>query len=363
MSDREAIINGIRAQMDALGITPGDLGANGDGWPTVAEAVADISKAGRHAKGKYSEKTLRDYRRNWDILVERHGDERLCDIHDEDIEEDLDHVLEEAQQRLDERNERRRDRGQRPIDSSLFGAQEMYLNATRAVFSRQYRKRRMDVSSSPAHMVNIGSPPPGRRRPLSRSETEDLFRVAMSGGNDPMLDLILIRGGYELGARQEGLINLREVDLDFDRQTVWLDEKFGKRREQPASLELMRQMRELGRERGAKPNEPLLRYKPSGRQAVGSPLTSRRFDTLFERARRELPWADALLVGFHFLRHTMARRIERFAGKAIARNFLGHAPGDTTDVYTGALDGELARAWAMVTHERHPVAVAMEEGW
>lgn len=149
-----------------------------------------------------------------------------------------------------------------------------------------------------------------------------------------------IRGGYELGAGQEGLINLREIDLDFERQTVWLDEKFGKRREQPASLELMTMMRELGRERGAKPHETLLRYKPRGKQTVGSPMTARRFDTLFKRARADLPWADEVQVGFHFLRHTMARRIERFAGKSVARTFLGHAPADTTDGYTGALDGE-----------------------
>lgn len=191
----------------------------------------------------------------------------------------------------------------------------------------------------------------------------DLFRVATTGGNDPMLDVVLIRGGYELGARQEGPINLREIDLDFERQTVWLDEKFGKRREQPASLELMTMMRELGRERGAKPHETLLRYKPRGKQTVGSPMTSRGFDTLFKRARADLPWADEVQVGFHFLRHTMARRIERFAGKSVARTFLGHAPADTTAGYTGALDGEVALAWSRVTHGQHPLATAAEQGW
>jgi integrase len=360
--DRQTIVDGLRAQMQALGITAAEL-QTGDGWPTVAEAVADISSAQRHAKGRYSAKTLKDYRRNWTIFADRHGDESLASIHDEDIEEDLDWVHEQSEQRLALRNARRVERGQRPVDSSLHGAQEMYLSAVRAVFKRQYRHRRMDPRSSPAHMVEIGNRPPGRRRPLGRAETEDVFSVAISGGNDPMLDLIVVRGGYELGARQEGMINLRESDLDFARQTVWLDEKYGKRREQPASQELLHLMRDLGRERGATPTEPLLRYKPRGGQTVGAPLTSRRFDTLFSRVRSELTWADELMVGFHFLRHTMGRRIERFAGKSVARSFLGHAPADTTEGYTGTLDGEVAWAWSRVTHEPHPLAADAEEGW
>lgn len=362
MSNRQAIIDGIRAQMDHLGITAEEL-SQGGGWPTVAEAVADIDKAGRHAKGKYAPGTLRSYRPHWTLFAERHGDTALIDVHDEDVEEDLDYVLERAQARLVESNASRLGNGKRPIDSTSFGAQEMYLNAIRAVFARQYLKRRMDVQSSPAHMVDIGKRPAGRRRPLGRTETNDVFGVAVGGGNDPLLDTILVRGGYELASRQEGLINVRDIDLDFTRQTIWLDEKFGKRREQPASSDLMRMMRDLGRERGAERTEPLLRYKPRGGQTVGAPLPARRFDTLFKRVRRELEWADELQVGFHFIRHTMARRIERFAGKAVARNFLGHAPVDATDSYTGTLNGEVALAWSRVTHEGHPLAAEAEAGW
>ena len=73
-----------------------------------------------------------------------------------------------------------------------------------------------------------------------------------------------------------------------------------------------------GRERHAPPDGQLLRY------ADGRPITSRRYDHLWTRLGRQLPWVRTQQISMHWIRHTTLTWVERNFGYAIARAYAGH---------------------------------------
>jgi integrase len=56
--------------------------------------------------------------------------------------------------------------------------------------------------------------PASRRRGFSDEELSQLFEVTRSGGDDPVLDSLLLRFHLETGARRGGALALRRRDLD-----------------------------------------------------------------------------------------------------------------------------------------------------
>jgi hypothetical protein len=96
-----------------------------------------------------------------------------------------------------------------------------------------------------------------------------------------------------------------------------------------------------GRERHAPRDGRLLRY------ADGRPVTSRRYDHLWTRIGRHLPW------------------VERNFGYAVAHAYAGHTDGggevSVTSTYVRASLGEVAAALAALTGEPHHLATS--EGW
>lgn len=361
-NDRQALIDALRIQMAVAGVTPEELagGAPASRLPTVKDAVANIKQ-----RNRYSDNTVRTYTTGWDLFVAAHGDVALDRLTFEDIERVADRAQTAAAERWERRNAARREADRRTYDHDGQGAFESCVRAIRALYTREYKKAGLPVEQSPAHQVDIPSRRPNARRALTRPELALAFEVAASGGDDPVLDTLILRSGYETGARQEGLINLRLMDLNRSRQTVMLDEKFGKRREQPVTAELLDALEGLARDRGALVGEDhVLRYKPRGGRSGGR-LTSRRFDTLVERVRDGDPTLAELHFVYHLMRYTIGRRIERVAGKAVARRSLGHAPkgGDVTDTYTRTLDGETAAAWSMVMGQPHPLAEDYDPTW
>lgn len=88
----------------------------------------------------------------------------------------------------------------------------------------------------------------------------------------------------------------------------------------------------------------------------GVPLTSRRYDAIFGRAQRLLPWTERTQVSAHVLRHTAITAVGRLAGYPVAQAFAGHAPSGTTGRYLYASIEEVAVAVAMLTGEPHPLA-------
>lgn len=82
----------------------------------------------------------------------------------------------------------------------------------------------------------------------------------------------------ESGARREGALNLRRRDVDRARSTVWLREK-GDSREQPVSPSLVGLLeRHADTRRAAGLDQSVLRT------FAGTPISARRYDTLFGRA-------------------------------------------------------------------------------
>ena len=361
-SARNAGLVAIAALAKSHGLTPADIegalaGATTD-LPTVAQLVADLLD-----DNEYSPRTVKTYQTGWLLLEELYG-ERVCsDVTVKELRAAKAEAVRRAQERLVDRNVGRADKGLTPLDSTSHGAGENFVRAARALWQRAIDDHGLRPEDSPAAKVAVGKRPPSvRRRPLERHELEQVFAAAAGGGNDPMLDVLLVRAGFELGARQEGLVNLRIMDIDLDRQTVVLYEKGSKRREQPASRALLVALLDLASQRGAsEPTDNVLRFRPRGGQP-SRPITSRRFDTLYTRIRAELP-AWATHVSSHWLRHTAGRRIERIAGEAVAGRFLGHKPSSVTAGYTTTLDHEVAAAWSEAMGEPHPLADDTKAGW
>ena len=107
-------------------------------------------------------------------------------------------------------------------------------------------------------------------------------------------------------------------DLDPDQCLVLLREKGETVRWQPVSPTLMARLVEHGQERHAPPDGQLLRY------ADGRPITSRRYDHLWARIGRHLPWVATQGISTHWIRHTILTWVERNFGYAVARAYAGH---------------------------------------
>jgi integrase/recombinase XerC len=115
----------------------------------------------------------------------------------------------------------------------------------------------------------------------------------------------------------------------------------------------MIRLREHGVDRAAPPSGQLLRYRS------GSPITSRRYDHLWQRLGRDLAWVRAQQISTHWLRHTTLTWVERNFGYAVARAYAGHDGSrdvGVTSTYVRADITEVAAALAALTGEPHPLA-------
>ena len=149
----------------------------------------------------------------------------------------------------------------------------------------------------------------------------------------------------------EGALNLRRRDLDPKRATVWLRAKADSEREQPVSPSLLRL---LGQHLDTRASGGV--DAPVFHTSNGVPMSARRYDTIFDRARTCLDWADRTPVSAHVLRHTAITAVGRLAGYPAAQAFAGHAPPSVTGRYLHASIYEVAAAIATFTGEPHPLA-------
>jgi integrase len=116
------------------------------------------------------------------------------------------------------------------------GAEENALNALRFFFNRAVDAGyRVD---NPAGRLKRPARRENARRGLEPDELRDVFQAAVTGGDAPDLDGLLIRTAVECGARREGLINLTLADIDRRWCRLRLDEKFGVARWVPITAEL-----------------------------------------------------------------------------------------------------------------------------
>ncbi|MGA6205497.1 tyrosine-type recombinase/integrase [Nocardia testacea] len=145
---------------------------------------------------------------------------------------------------------------------------------------------------------------------------------------------------------------MRPQDLDPVQSVILLREKGGTQLWQPISPTLMQALCRHAEQHGAPASGSLLRARN------GTPITRRRYNHLFERLGKHLPWVLTHGISIHWLRHTTITWVERHYGTAVAREFARHSQtgGGVTGIYTTATITEVALAVAHLTGEPHPLA-------
>lgn len=315
----------------ALGIDLDDLvsAATGDHRPiTVAAWIDQIAPT-------FGGSTARTYRPYWRLLATMHGDRALAELTTLDLAAVVDAAGERA-------------KAHRP-DSTGRSSRESCVAALRAAW-----KRAVDaghVATNPAAALRKPRRSTSRRRALDDRELADLADAIRATRRDPDLDLLLVRFHLETGARVQGALNLRRRDIDPTRATVWLREKHDSVREQPASPSLIALLVEHATTHGGTLDDDAV-----FRTRRGEPVTGRRYDRLFARARRHLGWDPRTPLTAHVLRHTAITRVGRIAGYPVAQAFAGHAPPTVTGRYLHATLADVAAAVAAMTAESHPLA-------
>lgn len=214
----------------------------------------------------------------------------------------------------------RRTQGEHAVEQFNDALRRMYAHGGLRLETRLERIEAIPATRRPRRTEGRG---------LTPGQFQEVARVAWTGGGDPDLDGLLVVFEVCTGARREGILELRTDSLDVAGATVCLWEKAGDVRWQPAQRELLAMLVEhvidrhlavvdprtwadataddvlAGRAR-LPSGVPVFHYRPALRDGtlVPRPATRRRFNTLYGRIQRELPWADQHGVHGHDLRRT-----------------------------------------------------------
>ena len=305
----------------------GDGGRAGVVVPTVAQYLPRVIAAGPGA--------ARTYGSYWTRMAVTWGDRRVDSITASDIEALQRQVIAVARKR------------RTSCDGRHAG--EHLIAAARALFNRVVADGLTDPAANPALRVPKPRRLPSPRRALTPDELDAINVAARSSGNDVVLDA-LHRLHTETACRRGGALALRLMDLDVDRGIIRLREKGGTLRWQPVTLHLAARLAEHAEVRGAVlPADALLRYRD------GRALTRRRYDHLWQRLGRQLPWVTAQGISTHWLRHTALTWVERHFGYSIARAYASHtdSSGAATTTYIKAGLQAVATALAAMTGQPH----------
>lgn len=331
MIDRTLRARVLLEEVHRLGLDPRDLiaagGALDDRVPTLAAFIDTIAPT-------FTPATAATYRPYWRLTTTHLGDRHLHDVDLEDLAAVVDAAVQRAQRA-------------RP-GSTGRSSKETCVAALRALFARATAAGL--VTANPAAALAKPRRARSRRRALDDHELAELISAVRTTSRDPDLDLLLVRFHLESGARRQGALDLRGRDLDQRRATVWLREKGDTEREQPVSPSLVTQLaRHVAARCRATPDDTVFRT------ADGRPMSARRYDTIFGRARAALDWSERTPVSAHVLRHTAITAVGRLAGYPVAQAFAGHAPPSVTGRYLHASIAEIAAAIAALTGEAHPL--------
>lgn len=244
--------------------------------------------------------------------------------------------------------------------------------------------RTTGVSENLALEMSRFARPSVQKRSYRAERLEELWRALFTSGSDDVeLDAYAVRFFLETGGRRSAPVKVRIGDLLVNEMKVRLGEKADKIDEQPITEALMLGLLRHAVARGdvvlrapgdfdpetftledvalgrvvLRPDAPVFYYRHPQRVTLPDdtvvlrphPLTRRRFDSLWNRLKRELPWLDALHGRPHDLRKSVGTLIDRSHGHATARAFLRHSQNDVTDGYTVAGEEEVVAAHQWLT--------------
>ena len=340
-ASQRAVVEAALVVLERMGLSPADLTAvpqPSKRVPTFAEYIPVVSAA-------VSAGTRRAYGSYWNRITGQWGDRRLDEPTPSEIRQLMTYVKTHVVARRNARGGR--------------SAQEHLVAALRCLYQRAVDDGLIAEAENPARKVAKPRRLPSTRRAVPDTRLAQINQVAATTGDDPELDALLLRLHTETACRRGGALALHPADLDPDQCLILLREKGETVRWQPVSPTLMSRLIQHGRERHVPPDGQLLRY------ASGRPITSRRYDHLWTRLGRHLPWVATQQISMHWIRHTTLTWVERNFGYAVARAYAGHTDGGSetgaTSTYVRASLSEVAAALAALTGEPHPLATT--EGW
>ena len=171
------------------------------------------------------------------------------------------------------------------------------MAALRCLYRRAVEDGLISEADDPARKVAKPRRLPSTRRAVPEARLAEINQVAATTGDDPELDTLLLRLHTETACRRGGALALQPDDLDPHQCLIRLREKGETVRWQPVSPTLMARLVEHGDERHAPPGGQLLRYRD------GRPITSRRYDGLWARIGRVLPWVRTQQISMYWIRH------------------------------------------------------------
>lgn len=308
--------------------------------------------------GTMREKDTSTYRTHnlfWKRLEAKFGSLDLSELKKSHIIEVATESQAHAKQTRDARNRKKLEKGLPLIENTGNKSFNACLEAISVVLRQameeellttnittQIKRKRMNQSS---------------RHGLTIAQTNELFEAAIKGGNDPILDYIILWTLAETACRSGGLLKIQLGDINIDRNSITFYEKGSTSREQPISEELRDALIALAESRGAKnKTDAVFRFLPN-KDGISKPMSARRFDTLWGRLRKDLDWVAQKGVSCHWLRHTTLTWVDRAFNQSVARAYAGHSAGSVTDGYTTSTQDEIKRAHAVITGKQPKVLI------
>ncbi len=299
------------------------------------------------------------------------GERPLASVHLADWEHLARWAQLRAQKRVAVRNRSRGAEGRATFTHDGRSAVEHLRNLVSTLYKLALGDHVPGVRENLGIQMSLKPRPAVAARGYSEQQLVELWQALFtSGSNDVELDMVIIWFCLETGSRRGGPIGLRVGDLLFHAGCVRLGEKNGKFDDQPVSTRLLEFLLGHGLRRGdividnpeqlavdeitvahvvsrqvtLRTDAPVFFYKTpikvtateGSERSEPRPLTRKRFETLWNRLKRELPWLDELHGRPHDLRKTMGTFVERAFGHAVAQGWLRHTVNDVTGGYTMA---------------------------
>jgi integrase len=296
--------------------------------------------------------TYRTYNTHWKRLQPIHGDVPIQKVTKKMVVDFCNAAQAAAVARHEEANVKREAAGKPLRDRNGAQTFNHALEAFSAVL--HYAKEEGLIKKVPLRKVKRKKLKSGNRHGLTPEQIDSIMYVALNGGNDPVLDYILLWTMLETATRIGGLLKLRVGDIDARNQFIEFHQKGDSTHKHPITRALADALLQVAAERGSvRFDEPVFRYHPEG-AGRGRPMKAKRFETLWNRIQSELDWAKEEGITSHWYRHTSTTWTDRVASPTVASKWAGHGPSDVTARYTTVKLEELARAHEALFGQPHP---------
>ena len=293
--------------------------------------------------------TYRTYDTHWKRLVAEHGKKLVSELDQELIERFAEAAQDKALATHKAENATRVSKNLTPREFTGGRSHNLALDAISVIMTYAVSKRY--IPDNPVKGVQRRTKSVSARRGLTHNQVEEIMTVALAGGNDPVLDYLLLWTLLETAARIGGLLKLQlgDIKIEEGKCTLDLHEKRDTERYQPITRALHDSLIDLAKSRGSTGvTDPVFRYHPDS-QGKGRPMQAKRFETLWKRISFVLPWVEEKGVSSHWLRHTTVTWIDRAFNSTMAQAYAGHTPANVTAGYSVPSPEELAAAHAALT--------------